>query len=443
MKSPAMTHVSTWVMRLFILALFTLAGCQSAPPVAPAPPAPLSILQGATDSTSTVLSIVVPKTSAYDFHLRFDGTELKAPALQVESRDHSEFKALTLVLKGLRPDSRYSLIVTDESGAPIDERTFKTYPTQMLQPQIAVISCTSDRYVDLQREQWREVWRQAPDALFLIGDNVYIDEGKLRGTTITDKEIWRRYVEARLALEIYRMKELIPVFATWDDHDYGHNDADSRFAYKAQAKAIFNTFFPMHQNTFVNRGPGVASALSFGQQTFVFFDDRSFRSPKKITPGDTHFGGEQEKWFLGLLKKKKGPFWLISGDQFFGGYHPFESYEGHHPDSFKTFLKNIKASQRTVIFVSGDRHVAEIMKIPKERLGYETYEFTSSGLHAHMYPGSLAKTPNPLAIYGKDGTPHYILFQSQATGSNRLKLKTKVLGEKSQVLFEEIFEVAR
>ena len=37
--------------------------------------------------------------------------------------------------------------------------------------------------------------------------------------------------------------EQVPVLATWDDHDYGQNDAGGDSLYKEQAKALFLDFW--------------------------------------------------------------------------------------------------------------------------------------------------------------------------------------------------------
>ena len=104
--------------------------------------------------------------------------------------------------------------------------------------------------------------------------------------------------------------------------------------------------------------------------------------------------------------------WLISGDQFFGGYHQWESFEGNHPETFKKFIEGIKNSKNKVAFMSGDRHLIEVMGIPKNHLGYKTYEYTVSGIHTKMYPGSLKRDPNPNRIGGFDGLPNYAILNT-------------------------------
>jgi hypothetical protein len=88
--------------------------------------------------------------------------------------------------------------------------------------------------------------------------------------------------------------------------------------------------------------------------------------------------------FYSSMQKDNNKFaWLINGDQYFGAYHPFESFEGNHPKRFKDFLQYLKQLySKRFIFLSGDRHLFEEMTIPKDVIGYKTWELTTSGMHA-------------------------------------------------------------
>jgi len=438
------------VRRLSVaLALLALCGCSSAPAPHPvktaAPAAGLAILQGATDATSTVISILVPKEKKYGYTILFDSTVLKTPPLQEDIRGDSPFKVVNIELNGLTPKAPYEIKVTSETGEVLDDRYFHTLPADLKSPRIAVISCMDDKYMDIQKSQWDAVWAQKPDMLFFLGDNVYVDS-HVKGP-VTDREIWQRYVETRQHLELYQMKELIPVFATWDDHDFGIGDGNSSFPYKEASKEIFRTFFPMTEGPTLKHGPGVSAVLTIAKQNFVFFDDRTFRTPDRAVSAapshDTHLGSAQEAWFFALLKKGKGPFWLMDGDQFFGGYQPYESFEGNHPGDFKNFLKQLKAAKKTVLFVSGDRHLVQIQKVEKNILGYQTYELTSSGIHAGMHPGSLAKDPSPRQVYGRDGINNFLILKTAAPTPRSLKLDATFFGEQAQMLDHRALQVTR
>jgi alkaline phosphatase D len=434
------------LLRLFV-ALF-LIGCQNLDKTTSTTASSLNlkelaIMQGATDQTNTILSIMVPTQKTLTYSIYLDKTVLKTPEIQENTQSGFDWKVVNMELSGLEPGALYTLKVFENDNL-IDERQFKTFSKDLKFPKIAVISCTDDRYVELQKKQWSLVWSRSPDMLFMIGDNVYVDTSKdgLK-KEITAADIWRRYQETRHSIDLYKMKTLIPVFATWDDHDYGMNNADSRFVLKESSKNIFKAFFPTIKTPNIEQGPGVSSYMQMGKNHFIFFDDRFYRSEKKKTPGDTHFGKIQEEWFFNILRKKKGVFWLISGDQFFGGYHRFESYEGDHPQSFKNFLDKIKARKKIVLFISGDRHIAELMRTPKKTLGYSTYELTSSGLHAKMFPGSLKDSSNPLAVFAKDGESNFLLIEPRSASIYKTTLGIEFLGENGRQLYSSELEIHR
>lgn len=428
---------------LFFLLLVSGTGCQylaviSSPPTKMTPG--LSILQGATDQTSTQINIVAPIDDQYEITLNMEKSQLQAPEQKVVTHPKSSFQVIQLFLKDLTPDLTYTLRVYSKSKELIDERTFKTLPKELKKARLFVISCTNDRFDELQKKQWAQIQSQKPDFLFLIGDNVYVDNNPL--ISVDDEVLWNRYAETRNRLLLYKQRELVPTFAIWDDHDFGVNDGNSLFAFKEHAKNTFKTFFPMQENSLLFSGPGASSRLLLGQQQFLFFDDRFFRSPKGTTP-QAHFGEEQENWALEAIQKHSGPSWLISGDQFFGGYHSFESYEGHHPQAFKNFIKKLKTSKKTLLFLSGDRHIAEIMKIEKPLFGFETYEFTSSGLHSQMYPGAIAKHPNKRLLFGKDGESNYLSIDIDLNAKNPLIFDIVFWGEDQKVHYQNKIEIKR
>lgn len=431
-------------MRLFLALVVgaTLMACQTSPVAAPTPPivvdSSLPILQGATDQTTTVLSVMVPAKNIYTFSIFLDKTLLITPKPNEYSHPSSTWKIINIPLSGLVPSAVYTLKVFS-NGELVDERFFKTLAKNVEAPKIAVISCVDDRYTTVQAQRWKSVFEQSPDMLFMIGDNVYVD---ISQSPITENDIWRRYQETRQNIDLYKLKTLIPVFATWDDHDYGQNNGDETFPLKTAAKSIFQAFFPSADSKNIQKGPGVSLHFEHNKHHFLFLDDRSFRSAKNAKP-ETHFGKEQEDWILKTISKNKGVFWLISGDQFFGGYHHFESYEGNHPESFKKFIDSLSLKKKIVVFVSGDRHIAELMKIPKKKLGYTTYELTSSALHAKVFPDSLKSIPNSLAVFNKDGEHNFLILTPREASKFRMTSDVHFFGENARTLYKGFLEIQR
>lgn len=122
----------------------------------------------------------------------------------------------------------------------------------------------------------------------------------------------------------------------------------------------------------------------------------------------------QDQWLAKLLDQGGSDVaWLITGDQWFGAYSPFESFESNQPNDFKKFMARLKEQGGRVAFISGDRHASEISKIEKPLLGYETLEVVSSPIHAKVYPSNWTDFPNPRQIAATAEAFNYVLIESR------------------------------
>jgi alkaline phosphatase D len=366
---------------------------------------PLPVLQGLTSESATLINIVADTKD--EIRLELEGSD---PEVDVEWRELTWPAATEKIIRarvtGLKLGLNYKLRIYRNQQL-VDRREFSALNPHQSHFRLLIGSCMYDGENPEEIESiWARALERQPDALFLIGDNAYADlvDGKYQAPA-DGAQLWRRYAETMARLPLYRWKRLVPVLATWDDHDFGVNDGDRNHPYKEQARQVFLSFFPQEQGfseTWI-AGPGVSSRWSAFGVVFHFLDARSFRSPRAEAASkpdaQTQFGSEQETWILSGLENRKMNF-LIKGDQWWGGYHRFESYEGSHPQSFKNWLMRLRQNAAPVIMISGDRHMSEVMKIPKDILGYETYELTVSPIHARKYSGDWDKIPNPRQLQG-------------------------------------------
>lgn len=404
---------------------------------------PLAIVQGVTNETQSHISVVRPTGLLVYYYLEEVDFEQDPILITPYVSKNSPVKERTvdrLLLKDLKLGSQYKLTVKGKKNVIVDQRWLKALDTKQVGGKIGLVSCTDDSHPK-STEMWKTYLNQFADVNFLIGDNVYADKIKnMWGKEADENQLWQRYIESFEELYFYHSATLTPTFYLWDDHDYGKNDGDMTYEYRAQAQEVFETFYPRGNiEGFFRKTLGVGSVLNLFGQKFIFIDNRSFRTPKDRAKGQSHWGSEQEKIIFKELAESKRS-WLIQGDQFFGGYHEFESFEKERPKSFKRVLDQIKRTKKTkVIFLSGDRHLSEIMKIEEPILGYETYEITSSGLHAAVFPGAFLKNPSPRKIAGKDGALNFTLIElSRGFGSEKLKVKVSSRGEKNWTHYEKV-----
>jgi len=398
----------------------------------------ISIYQGHTTENYSEINFLIEKEHNLQV-LLWDNSKrelvLSQKTIDIFSRDDQNNEIRHIGFSNLKEGYEYRLDFVDEEGKLIDSRLFSTLKKGS-SLKIMLASCMDDKFAEVQKKMWRNVWSLDPDVLLLIGDTVYADPVNRQATD--PKTMWSKYSNSRKRLDLYRMEKLIPVYASWDDHDYGLNNGGNENPYKVDAKKVFLSFFPKGRG--VEQGPGISKRMTKNGQNFIFLDNRSFRDSKG---SGRHFGMQQEKWLLSQIEQVNGPVYLISGDQWFGKHHPFESFESHHSENFIELFKKIKKLKKAIVLVSGDRHLSEISVVPSSYLGHRTYEITSSGIHAHVFPGSFKKYPNPKQVAGVDGKYNFMTLELFSYLDGELSIKAMGHGEDGDVLFEKKIKVKR
>ncbi len=404
----------------------------------------VAVMQGMTSATEAQFVVAVPKVDQAQIELvsMSTGQTLLKVIAKAIVYDHSSWKLLQFRFSELKPDTSYALRIKGSQGNWVDTREFKTFSLDFKPLRVAIVSCMKDDLKDT-AAIWQQLQTESADFFLMIGDNAYADIG-LPGvfTKMSAQRLWDRHMETRNKLSVFRWQKLVPVFATWDDHDFGQNNGGRDFELKIESQKVFTSFFPMGLTSAdFSAGPGVARQWSLGSQNFILLDNRSFRSTSTDKNPPSHFGKEQTQWMLKRIKKNSLN-WLVSGDQFFGGYHPFESFEGQHPKKFTQFLGSLRSKKTPTLFVSGDRHMSEIMTISKKELGQNSYEITSSPIHSSIYPGASSKHKNPRRLAAIDGQWNYVIVDVEKN-KKQFVLDTKAKGLGQKVFFSKKLRVAR
>ena len=368
----------------------------------------LSILQGVTNTKEVEFSVLSTEENLR-FELRdVDGEILSPDETKIVTRSYSDYRVHKIVFTR-DPKKDYNLYAY-EGDKIIDQRLVGRGQKEITHLKVAVVSCSSDHF-SKDFKIWDVLASKNPEYILMIGDNVYADINKDSMVQATNPEIlWKRYVDTRLSLPIYFEEKLIPVHAVWDDHDYGINDGNARFEYKKESQEIFEAFYAQDlSDDDWYKGFGVGGMLSLGDFNLYFLDGRSFRSEAKE---GSHLGLDQTAWFISKLREEATPSFVIKGDQFFGGYQKFESFEGSHPNDFSQFVDELKKINTPFIFLSGDRHMSEIMQFPRGMFGKPSFEITSSPIHSKLYPERLE--PNPWRVVSENAHPNFTIIDNLA-----------------------------
>lgn len=270
------------------------------------------------------------------------------------------------------------------TAADLIYRAGAAYDTASPLERIAFGSCSR---VDLPQPLWSPINAADPDLWVWLGDNIYADEDFL--------SVARGMYEAQLAMPEYaHLLQTTPVIGTWDDHDYGANDAGKENPLRVQSQVELLDFLGEPQGSERRRQEGVYASYTYGEapnRTKVILLDTRYHRDAPGPEADI-LGEAQWTWLEAQLRDTDAQLNLIGGGfQFLAEDHRFEKW-ANFPVARARLLHLIGNSGAAgVILLSGDRHISEIARVDDPALSYPLYEVTSSGM-THSWadnPGEL------------------------------------------------------
>lgn len=413
----------------------------------------LAIIQGPTSDTETLINILVPRLREYTYTVTDEsGQTLSVEKYETVTAPVVHYKIDKLYIKGLLPKSTYTLKVNNEfrgKTSTVDQRLFRSLDLQKKEVRFAALSCMADdwKFETIIDPMWERLKKENPDLVILNGDIVYVDSfDYVQREHATETDLWLRYIDTLKRLPYYHWLELKPTLATWDDHDFGTNDSDRTFKSKAEALKLFKGLFGGKSLKGVwEPGPaGVTSVFTGFGQRFFLMDDRSFRQPNKNQKKKElygHWGEKQHQWLISALTSSPTPAWIFNGNQLFNGkaLDFKETFEGNHATHFTKLIEDLKHISTPVVFSSGDIHFSEIMRIPQERLGYDTYEITSSSMHSYRGSG----WENPLRLPGASTLEYNFLVITSKPEPAGFNLNVKSVGLEEKSYFEQSLKIKK
>ncbi len=240
---------------------------------------------------------------------------------------------------------------------------------------------------------------QKPDVMLWLGDNVYLQRQDLYDPA----SMSARYRRQRGFAPLQGLLAATSHLALWDDHDYGPNDSDASYVLKGETLRLFERYWP-NPSFGLPDAAGTFGMARYGDVLFFLLDDRWYRSPDAWPdgPDKTMFGARQLEWLKqALVSAPRAALKVIAaGGQFWPRGSRFEGWHryGTERAAFAEWL--VRARIEGVVFLSGDRHFGELLKIERPD-AYPLYESTSSPLTSRP-PARLdrADATNPDVVPG-------------------------------------------
>ncbi len=249
-----------------------------------------------------------------------------------------------------------------------------------------------------------------PDLCLWIGDNVYAD---------TEDDIG--YIDscyrALAAKPAFRMlREKYPLVATWDDHDFGLNDAGKEYALKEASKDLFRSFWGLEAEIPAEQ-PGIyyAKQLEVGSKMvqIILLDVRYNRDAPE-TNGDV-LGEAQWSWLEQELLKPADLRLIVSGFQVLLDERAGSETWAKFPEARQRLFQLIRKTRAEgALFLTGDQHYGEVCRFP-QALDYDAVELQFAGINQIEAPEW-----NPLRVAPVIRSKHsYALLDLQLEATKR------------------------
>jgi alkaline phosphatase D len=226
-----------------------------------------------------------------------------------------------------------------------------------------------------------------------MGDNIY-------GYTNDMQALDSMYAVQSRHPGYHALRSETRVIGTWDDHDYGANDAGRTYPKRDSSQQLLLDFLQVPDDDPRRDRKGVYSSHTYGppgqRVKVILLDTRYHRDPITRNPlssqryfpnrtGDI-LGAAQWNWLKAQLTNSNAQIHLIGTSiQAVSSQHPWEKW-ANFPEARQRLFDVIDQSDAPgVLLLSGDRHIAELSR-HDEALDYPLYDLTSSGLTHHAPP---------------------------------------------------------
>ena len=367
----------------------------------------------------TEASVWIQTTADTEARLRYwpEGKRADSRTTAALAADEKTDHTALFVIPGLEPGTRYGYEILlagrpaafpagGESGT-FDTQAFWQWRTNPPDFTVAFGSCFYANEPKMDRpgkpygsdpKIFQTIAAMKPNVMLWLGDNIYYREPDFGSVTAMK----RRWALGRGEPALQPLLSIAHHYAIWDDHDFGPNDATWINRFSRESFDIFKSYWA--NPTYGAHGvEGVFGWFSWGDVDFFLLDDRMYRTPEKTpdTADKAMLGSEQLRWLKHSLSYSRAPFKIVvNGSQVLNKLTRDECF-AHYEREQKELIDWIAQNKiRGVVFLSGDRHESELLRVSPEGL-YPLYDFTSSPLTAGLTnPMPKDEENNPLRVPG-------------------------------------------
>lgn len=235
------------------------------------------------------------------------------------------------------------------------------------------------------------IQQKNPELYLGLGDNIYSDD-YTGNQHLSDWETYltMRYSQLGDSAVFQTFRANVPIITTWDDHDFGMNNAAGEFVNKTISKDVFFNFWNLPKSGKRWERNGIYDSYYYGDAAhrlqIIVLDtrwnlDNPGPEPIAVITDVTKkmLSDEQWNWLKEELSKPAKVRIICSPTQFCTEHNGFEAWANFPHEQERMFQTLRDAQAAGAFIISGDVHMAEINKRQPTAL-YPLYDFTASGL---------------------------------------------------------------
>ena len=256
----------------------------------------------------------------------------------------------------------------------------------------------------------------SPDVFLFIGDNVYAETEKDDPELASLKEAYRDLAQAE---PFTRLVANVPTMVTWDDHDFGLNDAGGDWPHKGRSEALFNHVWNVDDERADREGVYYSRTMGpKGQRVqIIVLDTRYFRtglkkSRKRLDHGRydpdksrdaTLLGAAQWEWLGDQLRQPADVRIIASSIQVIADGHNWEAWLLFPRERERLYRLIQRTRANGVVFLSGDRHSAALYETDLGEVRVPEITASSVNLPLSGWVENIVTEPGP----NRYGVPYY------------------------------------
>ena len=332
------------------------------------------------------------------------------PVMTEKEKDYTAVAELS----GLSPLTTYyyDVLINGRSALSPHFPSFKTYPMQGRREDFSIAFGGGGGFVPWNERMWDTINSRHPDALLLLGDNVYINMPEMPNGVH-----YYTYYRRQSRPEFRRLISGVPVYAIWDDHDAATDDCwlgpyKDKPAWKMPLLGVFEENW---NNCSYGDPAWPACWFSFSIDDVDFFmlDCRFYRT-NPFADNPTMLGPVQKKWLLRQIKQSNATFKVIVSSVPWAlaskgeARDTWNGFKQERNDIFDCIVEN---KIDGVILLSADRHRSDAWRIEHQG-AYPLYEFESSRLTNQHFHELM---PNALFGYNEKQSFGLVTFNTTLT----------------------------